>query len=63
MRSHETVHTQDRDRASAEAAHMTGHSLDVWVRHHVGRDGPAQRADARARLLEGGFGAIDDADE
>lgn len=23
----------------AEAAHMTGHSLDVWVRHYVGRFG------------------------
>jgi hypothetical protein len=42
---------------------MTGHSLDVWVRHYVGRGGPAQRAEARARLLEGGFGVIAVADE
>ena len=42
---------------------MTGHSLDTWVRHYVGRGGPAQRADARARLLEGGLGVVDDDDE
>jgi hypothetical protein len=47
----------------AEAAFMTGHSLDVWVRHYVGRGGPAQRADARARLLEGGFGTVEYDDE
>jgi integrase len=45
----------------AEAAHMTGHSLDVWVRHYVGRFGPEARAEARARLLDGGLGAMDDA--
>lgn len=39
---------------------MTGHSLDVWVRHYVGRGGPAQRADARARLLEGRFGTVEE---
>jgi hypothetical protein len=36
---------------------MTGHSLDVWVRHYVGRFGPDARSDARKRLLEGGLGA------
>ena len=46
----------------AEAAHMTGHSLDVSVRHYVGRFGPAQRAEARARLLAGGLGAVTDDD-
>jgi integrase len=49
-------------RDPAEAAHMTGHSLDVWVRHYVGRFGPERRADARARLLEGGLGAVEEGD-
>ena len=40
----------------AEAAHMTGHSPDVWVRHYVGRFGPEQRTDARRRLLDAGLG-------
>jgi len=44
----------------AEAAHMTGHSLDVWVRHYVGRFGAEQRAEARRRLLDAGLGAVDD---
>jgi hypothetical protein len=39
---------------------MTGHSLDTWARHYVGRGGPAQRADARARLLDGRLGVIVD---
>ena len=43
----------------AEAAHMTGHALDTWVRHYLGRGGPAQRTDARARLV----GARDPADD
>ena len=42
---------------------MTGHTLDTWVRHYVGRGGPAQRVDARARLLEGGLGAVDAPDD
>jgi integrase len=46
-------------RDPAEAASMTGHSLDVWVRYYVGRFGPERRADARARLIEGGLGAVD----
>ena len=33
---------------------MTGHSLDVWVRHYVGRFGSDARENARKRLLEGG---------
>jgi hypothetical protein len=37
---------------------MTGHSLDVRVRHYVGRFGPAK--DARARLLDAGLGGITD---
>ena len=32
---------------------MTGHSLDVWVRHYVGRFGSDARENARNRLLEG----------
>jgi hypothetical protein len=39
---------------------MTGHSLDVWVHHYVGRFGPEQRAEARRRLLDAGLGAVDD---
>ena len=44
----------------AGAAHLTGHSLDVWVRYYVGRFGPDARADARKRLLDGGLGVIDE---
>jgi integrase len=43
----------------AEAAHMTGHSLDVWVRHYVGRFGADARADARRRLLDAGLGTVE----
>jgi integrase len=43
----------------AEAAHMTGHSLDVWVRHYVGRFGADARADARQRLLDAGLGIVE----
>jgi integrase len=43
----------------AEAAHMTGHSLDTWVRHYVGRFGASRRDEARARLLESGLGAVE----
>ena len=43
-----------------EASSLTGHSLDVWVRHHVGRFGPEARAEARERLLADGLGAADE---
>ena len=43
----------------AEAAHMTGHSLDVWVRHYVGRFEADARTDARKRLLDGGLGTVE----
>lgn len=39
-----------------EAARMTGHSLAVWARSYAGSFGKAQRDEARARLLEHGFG-------
>jgi hypothetical protein len=39
-----------------EAAQMTGHSLDVWARHYGRSFGKPQRDEARARLLEQGFG-------
>jgi integrase len=39
-----------------QAARMTGHSLDVWTRHYAGDYGKPQRDEARARLLEHGFG-------
>jgi len=35
---------------------MTGHSLEVWTRHYAGDYGKAQRDEARARMLEHGFG-------
>lgn len=40
-----------------EAAQMTGHSLAVWTRHYARAFGKAQH-EARARLLEHGFGAV-----
>jgi hypothetical protein len=43
-----------------EAAQLTGHSLAVWARHYARSFGKAQRDEARARLLEHGFGAVDD---
>jgi hypothetical protein len=39
---------------------MTGHSLDVWTRHYAGDYGKTQRDEARARMLEHGFGAVSD---
>jgi hypothetical protein len=36
---------------------MTGHSLDVWARSYARSFGKAQRDEARARLLDHGFGA------
>lgn len=33
------------------------HSLNVWTRHYARSFGKAQRDEARARLLEHGFGA------
>ena len=38
------------------AADMTGHSLDVWTRHYAGHYGKPQRDEARARMLQHGFG-------
>jgi integrase len=46
----------------AEASHLTGHSLDTWVRYYVGRFGVEARADARRRLLDGGLGAAEPAE-
>jgi integrase len=43
-----------------QAAKMTGHSLDVWTRHYAGDYGKPQRDEARARMLEHGFGAADE---
>jgi hypothetical protein len=39
---------------------MTGHSLDVWTRHYAGDYGKPQREEARARMLEYGFGASEE---
>jgi hypothetical protein len=35
---------------------MTGHSLDVFVRHYADDYGKAHRDEARARQLASGFG-------
>jgi hypothetical protein len=35
---------------------MTGRSLDVFTRHYAGDYGKAHRDEARARMLEHGFG-------
>jgi integrase len=43
----------------AEAAQMTGHSLAVWATHYARSFGHEQRLEARARMLEHGFGALD----
>jgi hypothetical protein len=36
---------------------MTGHSLAVWARFYARSFGREQRAEARERMLEHGFGA------
>lgn len=41
-----------------EAAQITGHSLAVWTKHYARSFGKPQRDEARARLLEHGFGAV-----
>lgn len=46
-----------------EAAQMTGHSLAVWATNYARSFGREQRAEARARMLEHGFGAELDDDE
>jgi integrase len=43
-----------------EAAQLTGHSLAVWTRNYARSFGKAQRDEARARMLEHGFGAADE---
>jgi hypothetical protein len=45
-----------------EAAQLTGHSLNVWDRYYARSFGKDQRDEARDRMLEHGFGAIDDAE-
>jgi len=42
-----------------EAAQITGHSLAVWTKHYARSLGKPQRDEARARLLEYGFGAVE----
>jgi integrase len=66
---HVTPHTLRRSFASlaarrgvdpVQAAKMTGHSLDVWTRHYAGEYGKPQREEARARMLEFGFGTSEE---
>jgi integrase len=45
-----------------QAAKMTGHSLDVWTRYYAGDYGKPQRDEARARMLEHGFGAMSESE-
>jgi integrase len=40
-----------------QASRMTGHSLDTWTRYYAGDYGKPQRDEARAKMLEHGFGA------
>jgi len=40
-----------------QAARMTGHTLGTWTRFYAGDYGKAQRDEARARMLEAGFGS------
>jgi integrase len=65
---HVTPHTLRRSFASlaarrgvdpVQATRMTGHSLDVWTRHYAGDYGKPQRDEARARMLEHGFGTVE----
>jgi integrase len=41
-----------------EAPQITGHSPAVWATHYVRSFGKEQRDEARARMLEHGFGAV-----
>jgi integrase len=41
-----------------EAPQMTGHSPAVWAKHYARSFGKAQGDEARARMLEHGFGAV-----
>lgn len=41
-----------------EAAQLTGHSLNVWTRYYARSFGKEQRNEARARMLEHGFGVV-----
>jgi integrase len=43
-----------------EAPRMTGHSPEVWAKFYARSFGKAQRDEARARMLEHGFGTVDD---
>ena len=43
-----------------EAPQMTGHSPEVWAKFYARSFGKAQRDEARARMLEHGFGTVDD---
>jgi integrase len=42
-----------------EAAQLTGHSPAVWATHYVRSFGKEQRDEARARMLEHGFGVVE----
>jgi integrase len=42
-----------------EAAQLTGHTLAVWDLHYARSCGKAQRDEARARMLEHGFSAVE----
>jgi integrase len=42
-----------------QAARMTGHALDTWMRHYASDYGKPQRDEARRRMLDAGFGALE----
>lgn len=45
-----------------EAAQLTGHLLNVWTRYYARSFGKVEHDEARARMLEHGFGAVDEVD-
>jgi integrase len=47
----------------AAAAELTGHSLAVWASSYARSFGKSQRDDARAKMLDHGFGAVVERDD
>jgi integrase len=43
-----------------QAARMTGHTPGTWTHLYASDHGKAQRDEARARMLEAGFGAVEE---
>jgi len=58
-RGNEGHHHRRRNVDPIEAAQITGHSPEVWARHYARSFGKSQRDEARDRMLEHGFGAVE----